>query len=104
MHKGGYKLRANAVVFAQPAAQLLTVLPMPKSDLDNIVAVLFTGSVGPTTEDFKRTPLLVRPKFVWQALQWLRQNHSDYKDVQLSHHNLATYAENEMALLYFYQQ
>ena len=92
------------MVFAQLAAQLLTVLPMLKSDLDNIVVVLFTGSVGPTTEDFERTTLLVRPKFVCQALQWLQQDHSDYNYVQLSCNNLATYAENEMALLYFYQQ
>ncbi|KAI0753906.1 hypothetical protein BC629DRAFT_1663000 [Irpex lacteus] len=52
-----YKMRANAVVFAQPVGKVLSVLPMPKTELDSIVAVLFTGSVAPTVSDFQRTPV-----------------------------------------------
>lgn len=104
VHKGGYKLRANAVVFAQPVAKLLTVLPMKREELDSVVAVLFTGSVAPTSSDFKRTPFLIRRRYVWRALVWLKLNHCDYIDVQLSEHNLHTYADGELPVAYFHQK
>ncbi|KAI0748970.1 hypothetical protein BC629DRAFT_1558013 [Irpex lacteus] len=71
-------MRANAVVFAQPVGKVLSVLPMPKTELDSIVAVLFTGSVAPTVSDFQRTPVFVRPSKIWNALLWLKANHSSY--------------------------
>ncbi|KAI0770843.1 hypothetical protein BC629DRAFT_1583402 [Irpex lacteus] len=96
-------MRANAIVFSQPVGRLLTVLPMPKAALDEIVAVLFTGSVTPTASDFKRTPVLVRPSKVWKALVWLKANHASYSDVELSARNLAEYSDNEIPVSFFHQ-
>lgn len=98
-----YKMRANAVVFSQPVSQVLSVLPMPKAELDEIVAVLFTGSVAPTVSDFKRTPVFVRPSYIWEALLWLKRNHSCYGDVLLSPENLHTYSDGEIPVAFFHQ-
>ncbi|KAI0087676.1 hypothetical protein BDY19DRAFT_1010104, partial [Irpex rosettiformis] len=98
-----YKMRANAIVFSQPVAQLLPVLPMPRAELDHIVAVLFTGSVSPSASDFKRTPVFVRPSKIWTALLWLKENHPSYGDVLLSSQNLAAYSEDNIPVTFFHQ-
>lgn len=98
-----FKMRANAIIFAQPAAELLRVLPMPREELDTIVAVLFTGSVAPTLSDFQRTPVLVRRSKVWDALIWLKQYNSEYADVTLSPQNLAGYGEDSIPVAFFHQ-
>ncbi|KAI0790262.1 hypothetical protein BC629DRAFT_1287939, partial [Irpex lacteus] len=76
---------------------------MRKSDLDEIVAVLFTGSVSPTASDFQRTPVLVRPSKVWSALVWLKANHRGYTDVSLSASNMAAYSDEEIPVAFFHQ-
>jgi len=43
--------------------------------------------------DFKRTPLLVRRLKVTKALHWLKLNHIDYYDCEISDKNLASYPE-----------
>jgi hypothetical protein len=55
---------------------------------------LFTGPCKPTAEDFARTPFLVRQNTVIAALEWLRLNHSDYADIQISQENVMQYEEN----------
>lgn len=93
--KGGQrKLHGNAIVFAQPVAKLHNILPPPIGELRQCLVLLFTGPTEPTEADFKRTPLLVRQHVVKRALEWLRDNHSDYKDLQISDENLRSYPEN----------
>ena len=99
-----FKMCANAVVFSQPVAKLLEVLPMPRAELDQIVAVLFTGSVTSTVSDFQYTPVFVRPLRVWAALLWLEENHSCYKDVRLSQDNLRSYLDGDIPVAFFYQR
>ncbi|KAJ3549575.1 hypothetical protein NM688_g5163 [Phlebia brevispora] len=96
------KMKANAVVFAQPIAKLTTKLPRPREELDECLVILFTGSTDPTKEDFRRTPFLIRRDAVWNALIWLTRNHKDYKDVELSYKNLMTYPEDEPPVAVFY--
>ncbi|KAI0733013.1 hypothetical protein BC629DRAFT_1302069, partial [Irpex lacteus] len=103
VHKGPCKMRANCIVFAQPVAKLLSVLPMPRDELQAIFAVLFTGSIAPTPDDFKRTPFLVRRSFVWRALLWLKTNNFEYADVQLSQANLNSYDDMSMPVSFFHQ-
>ncbi|EPS96744.1 hypothetical protein FOMPIDRAFT_129745 [Fomitopsis schrenkii] len=88
-------MRANAIVFPQPVHKVYDVLPPPREDLDTVLAVLFVGPCVPTENDYRWTPLLVRHRAVAEALRWLIANHQDYKDIQLSLDNLATYSENE---------
>ncbi|TFK55360.1 hypothetical protein OE88DRAFT_1608444, partial [Heliocybe sulcata] len=47
----------------------------------------------PTEEDFKRTPLLVSHNRVSGALEWLKLNHQDYHDIDISYENIRSYPE-----------
>ncbi|KAK7032341.1 hypothetical protein VNI00_013089, partial [Paramarasmius palmivorus] len=55
---GGRKMKANAMAFEVPVPKLYNMLPPPREDIDEILAILFTGPSQPTSEDFKRTPFL----------------------------------------------
>ncbi|KAJ3551908.1 hypothetical protein NM688_g4439 [Phlebia brevispora] len=59
VHKGGYKLSANAIVFSQPVVRLHAMLPPPSHEMDEMLAILFTGPTAPLLSDFKRTPFIV---------------------------------------------
>ncbi|KAF8333779.1 hypothetical protein F5887DRAFT_893095 [Amanita rubescens] len=70
------------------------MLPPPKDEIEDVLAIMFTGPCKPTTADFQRTPFLVRRNHVKQALKWLILNHSDYANVSLSESNLESYPED----------
>jgi len=91
--KGGWKMRANAIMFPTPVPKLCNILPPPIEDLDEVIAFMFTGVARPTEEDMKRTPMLARRRYISAALEWLKINHSDYADVQISQENLKLYPE-----------
>jgi hypothetical protein len=93
---GMRKMKANIVAFESPIQKIYNVLPPPREDLDEVLAILFTGPCKPTadSEDFARTPFLVRRNSVIAALEWLRLNHSDYADIQISKENVMQYEEN----------
>ena len=91
--KGGWKMRANAIMFPTPVPKLCNILPPPIEELDEVIAFMFTGVAQPTTEDMKRTPMLARRRYISAALEWLKLNHSDYVDVQVSQENLKLYPE-----------
>ena len=91
--KGGWKMRANAIMFPSPVPKLCNILPPPVEELDEVIAFMFTGVAQPTAEDMKRTPMLARRQYISAALEWLKINHSDYADVQISQENLKLYPE-----------
>jgi hypothetical protein len=91
---GMRKMKANIVAFESPIQKIYNILPPPREDLDEVLAILFTGPCKPTAEDFARTPFLVRRDMVIAALEWLRLNHSDYADIQISQENVKQYEEN----------
>ena len=91
--KGGWKMRANAIMFPTPIPKLCNILPPPIEELDDVIAFMFTGIAQPTLEDTKRTPMLARRRYISAALEWLKINHSDYADVQISQENLKLYPE-----------
>ena len=57
------------------------------------MAFIYTGPCKPTAKDFERTPLLVRRNKVGNALSWLKLNHCDYYDLEISQRNLESYPE-----------
>ena len=65
-------------------------------DLDDVLAVLFTGLCKPTEKEFQRTPLLVRQKQVAHALEWLKLNHAEYADLEIAYNELENYPENSL--------
>ena len=91
--KGGWKMRANAIMFPTPVPKLCNILPPPVEELDEVFAFMFTGVAQPTAEDMKRTPMLARRRYISAALEWLKINHSDYTNVQISQENLKLYPE-----------
>jgi hypothetical protein len=91
--KGGWKMRANAIMFPTPIPKLCNILPPSIEELDEVIAFMFTGIAQPTADDMKRTPMLARRKYISAALEWLKINHSDYADVQISQENLKLYPE-----------
>ncbi|EIN03436.1 hypothetical protein PUNSTDRAFT_78185, partial [Punctularia strigosozonata HHB-11173 SS5] len=91
---GQRKMRANAVVFPQPVIKVCRILPPPRDEMDEVLAILWTGSAAPVSADFKRVPILVRHRAVYEALIWLKRHHSDYADIAISMDNLMQYSED----------
>ncbi|KAA1479919.1 hypothetical protein DENSPDRAFT_757329, partial [Dentipellis sp. KUC8613] len=90
---GQWKMKANAVFFSTPTPKILAALPPKLEDLDEVLAIIFIGTIKPTESEFRRTPLLVRRNKVAEALEWLKLNHIDYSDLQISYQNLQQYPE-----------
>jgi hypothetical protein len=81
---GMRKMKAHAISYQQPIPKVYNVLPPPKADIEEVIAIMFTGPSKPTPTDFLRTPFLVRRNEVKLALEWLILNHIDYEDVIIS--------------------
>ncbi|KZV59501.1 hypothetical protein PENSPDRAFT_595331, partial [Peniophora sp. CONT] len=90
---GQYKMKANAVMFSVPMPKVYKALPPSKEELEEIVAFIFIGPTRPTEEMHARLPSFVRRERVRKALEWLKLNHEDYSDLEISYENLNTYPE-----------
>jgi hypothetical protein len=88
------KMVAHAIAFETPVARVYHSLPPPVEDLDEVLAILFTGPCKPTSSEYKRTSLLVRRKAVACALEWLKINHQDYSDLNIAYDELEKYSED----------
>jgi hypothetical protein len=91
---GMRKMKAHAIAYRQPTPKVYNILPPPKEDIEEVLAIMFTGPCKPTPADFQRTPFLVRRNHVKRALEWLILNHADYEDVSISINNLDNYPED----------
>lgn len=92
------KMTANAIFFESPIPKVHKVLPPPKSELAEVLAYVFMGPSRPTVQDHVRTPLLVNKKKVANALEWLKLNHCDYFDLEISYENLSEYPDDMSTL------
>jgi len=88
---GRVKMMANVIMFSNPMLKVYHKLPPSKEELDKVLAFIFTGSAQPCDKDFQRTPMLVRRNKVAAALEWLKLNHTDYDNLEISVENLNTY-------------
>ena len=91
---GQRKMVAHVIAFESPIPKVYHALPPPVEDMDDVLAILFTGPLKPTAQDLSRIPLLVRRNRVAKALEWLKLNHVDYKDLDISYENLNRYPED----------
>ena len=96
---GMHKMRANVISYANPMPKVYHTLPPPIEELDEVLAFIYTGPCKPTKSDFERIPLLVR-----RALEWLKLNHIDYLDLNISYENLEKYPENEPPVVVDYKE
>lgn len=101
---GRYKLRANAINFQNPIPKIYDTLPPPLEELDQVLACMFTGPCQPTKKDIERTPLLVRRNEVGNALRWLKLNHADYQDMEISEYNLNQYPLKDTPVVIDYRE
>jgi len=97
---GMSKMRENAISFSNPMPKIYNVLPPPVEEMDEVLAFIYTGPCKPTKADFKRTPLLVKRLKVSKALHWLKLNHVDYYDCEISARNSASYPEEGPSLIF----
>jgi hypothetical protein len=56
---GMRKMTSHVVAFQSPILKVYQALPPPVDELDDVLAILFTGPCKPTEKNFERTPLLV---------------------------------------------
>ena len=96
-------MASHVIAFETPMPKIYQCLPPPMEDLDEVLAVLFTGPCKPTEKEFQRTPLLVRRKQVACALEWLKLNHTDYVDLDIAYDELARYPEQSPPVSVQYQ-
>ena len=88
---GCAKMIANVIMYSSPVLKMYHALPPSQAEMKEVLAFIFTGSAQPTDNDFKHTPLLVCREKVSRALDWLKLNHCDYKDLEISCENLESY-------------
>ncbi|KAF8220246.1 hypothetical protein L208DRAFT_1334961 [Tricholoma matsutake] len=84
---------SHVIAFKSPVPKVYYQLPPHMEDLDEVLAILFTGPCKPTEKELQHTPLLVRGWKVAQALEWLKLNHSDYIDLEIAYDELDRYLE-----------
>jgi hypothetical protein len=101
---GMRKMKAHAIAYQQAIPKIYNILPPPKADIEEVLAIMFTGPCKPTLKDFQRTPFLVRRNHVKLALEWLILNHADYEDVSISTLNLNEYPEDVPPVSIEYKQ
>ncbi|KAF8573727.1 hypothetical protein K439DRAFT_1649939 [Ramaria rubella] len=101
---GFFKMCANAVLFPNPTLKIYQALPINCDELDDVLAFVFTGPTKPTKKELRRIPLLVRSNKVHEALTWLKCNHKDYFDLDISIHNLNSYKDNEIPVTIEYHE
>lgn len=99
-----YKMRANVICFSNPMLKIYQILPPPRDELDEMIAFQWTGPCRPTSDDLKRTPLLVRRSKVKHALDWLKLNHCDYSDLIISDANLDSYGDDGVPVGYHFEE
>ena len=97
------KMASHVIAFKSPVPKIYHKLPPPIEELDEVLAILFTGPCEPTEKEFQRTPLLVRRNHVAQALKWLKLNHSDYADLEIAYDELDRYPEDSPPVSVHYQ-
>ncbi|KZW03469.1 hypothetical protein EXIGLDRAFT_584959, partial [Exidia glandulosa HHB12029] len=84
----------NMICYPNPYPKLYSILPPHRDDLDEMLAIVFTGVARPTDEDKRRIPFLVRRNRVRTALNWLKLNNVLYKDILISEKNIQSYTDN----------
>src|SRR5579859_5378489 len=77
-----FSLKGHVILLPQDTTKLLTILPLPPSNLPDIVCIVWVGK--PVRDiDRLRDYFSVRTHKVYVTLVWLTQNNENYKEVTL---------------------
>ncbi|PBK94262.1 hypothetical protein ARMGADRAFT_927609 [Armillaria gallica] len=58
---------SHVIAFKSLVSKVYSILPPPCDELDEVLAVMFTGPTLPTEEEMEHTPLLVRHRNLSEA-------------------------------------
>lgn len=97
------KMTSHVIAFESPVPKVYNRLPPPIEDMDDVLAMLFTGPCKPTEKEFQCTPLLVRCNHIAKAFKWLKLNHVDYADLEILYDKLSRYPEDSPPVSIEYQ-
>lgn len=88
--------------FTNPVAQVAKILPPPRSDIQQVLAIVFIGNGERIEDDIdlleKKSPFVVRHASVRGAIIWLQANNPFYHDVVLSEHNLSQFKDGRVGV------
>lgn len=73
-------IKGNCISFPQDIVNIAATLPLDLNDLCDSLKIVFVGCRVPERNQLKRV-LTVRKKKIFNALQWLRQHNSLYRNV-----------------------
>ena len=82
---GSFGYSGHCISFAQEVSEFATVLPWP---VDDLPIILLKSSKHKNERQFEASASRIR-----NALIWLKNNHPDYKDIEISEDNLSQYPE-----------
>ncbi|TFK61189.1 hypothetical protein BDN72DRAFT_739922, partial [Pluteus cervinus] len=100
---GFHKMKAHVIAFENPVPKIYQKLPPAVEELDDVLAILFTGPRQPTVSDYERVPILVRRNKVIKALHWLKINHRNYHDIEIDYDEMERYPEDEPPVVVQYK-
>ncbi|EJD38107.1 hypothetical protein AURDEDRAFT_72512, partial [Auricularia subglabra TFB-10046 SS5] len=101
---GMNKLNGNMICYPNPYPKLYDVLPPHRDDLDDMLAIVFTGAARPLDEVLRRIPFLVRRNAVMAALDWLKLNNVLYRDIEISQLNMDSYEDGAIPVYIQYER
>ena len=84
-------MTSNVIMFSNSTVKVYHASPHSQHEINEILVFVFQGSVQPNQSDIKQTPMLICRNVVKDALEWLKLNHVDYKDLYISLDNLNNY-------------
>ncbi|KIK64290.1 hypothetical protein GYMLUDRAFT_161421, partial [Collybiopsis luxurians FD-317 M1] len=82
---------SNVVAFENPTPKIYDILLPPQRNIEEVLAIMFSGSCERTNDDYKHALLFVRCDVVADALKFLILNSAAYDDVIFSQENLEGY-------------
>ena len=88
-------LKGNSITFPQDTISFVQSLPPSLDDLPEIIKVIFIGSRKPKKQDIKKV-LEVRKQKVVTALNFLKDNHKDYKNILISKQHIDTLPDHDI--------
>lgn len=104
VYTGAQKMRANAISHAIPISKVYDILPSKREECEELLAVVYISPFAPKEGEYKHTPFIVRHNKVCETLEWLRLNHVDYCNIEISKENLAVYDEDKIPVKVIYQK
>ena len=77
-----FAIKGHVVLVPQDTRKLVDILPASPDSLLDSIRVVWVGKTEPTKLNLRRH-FTVRTEKVRRALEWLCQNHADYREVQI---------------------